>query len=173
MLHLPLDNFQNVVRDTVLVAIDLIIFNEQEEVLLGKRNNSPAKGYLFVPGGRVMKGERLEQALERISFAETRISLKKEQVVLFGVYDHIYDENYFEDPSFNTQYIVIACATKLAASDCFDHDEQHDSLNFIPVSKVLARGDVHTYTKNYFLQDCHNLFLSAKKWGQSVERRMS
>ncbi len=76
--------------------------------MVGGRKNSPAKGYLFVPGGRIMKGETLDQALVRISTGEVGITLNKNQVKLYGIYDHIYDDNYFEDVSFNTQYIILA-----------------------------------------------------------------
>ena len=45
--------FATVVESTPLISIDLIVENEQGEILLGKRTNRPARGYWFVPGGRV------------------------------------------------------------------------------------------------------------------------
>jgi hypothetical protein len=38
-----------------LVSIDLIIRDNADRVLLGLRNNEPAKGYFFVPGGIILK----------------------------------------------------------------------------------------------------------------------
>src|SRR5262245_15102798 len=63
-------DFLQVVRDAPLVSIDLIVRNLEGEVLLGLRNNRPAQGWWFVPGGIVRKNERFEQAFRRISQAE-------------------------------------------------------------------------------------------------------
>ena len=56
-----------IIDATPLISIDLIILNSNDEILLGKRNNRPAKGYWFVPGGRIRKNETLKQALSRIA----------------------------------------------------------------------------------------------------------
>lgn len=56
-------------RLTPLVAIDLIVRSE-EKVLLGRRTNEPAKGFFFVPGGRIFKGETARTAFQRITLAE-------------------------------------------------------------------------------------------------------
>jgi colanic acid biosynthesis protein WcaH len=56
-MRLPIDRFRNVVRDSVLVSLDLLIVNDKAEVLVGRRQNPPAKDWLFVPGGRVYKEE--------------------------------------------------------------------------------------------------------------------
>jgi colanic acid biosynthesis protein WcaH len=59
------DDFRSVVRLAPLVSIDLIIRNVRGEVLLGLRNNEPAKGSYFVPGGIILKQERLYEAFAR------------------------------------------------------------------------------------------------------------
>jgi colanic acid biosynthesis protein WcaH len=48
-----------VIRLAPLIAIDLIIRSARDEVLLGLRKNEPAKGCYFVPGGMILKNERL------------------------------------------------------------------------------------------------------------------
>ena len=53
------EDFASVVRFTPLIAIDLIVENTRGEFLLGQRTNRPARGYWFVPGGRVQKDESL------------------------------------------------------------------------------------------------------------------
>ena len=64
------DEFAQVVRNTPLVSIDLIISNPGQCVLVGLRTNEPAKGKWFVPGGVVLKYERLADAFARIVKAE-------------------------------------------------------------------------------------------------------
>ncbi|MFZ9336231.1 MAG: biopolymer transporter ExbD [Burkholderiaceae bacterium] len=57
---LPENLFRSVVAHAPLVAIDLVVQDRQRRVLLGWRRNPPARGYWFVPGGRVRKDETLE-----------------------------------------------------------------------------------------------------------------
>jgi colanic acid biosynthesis protein WcaH len=59
---LPPDIFRTVIASTPLIAIDLIVRNLQGQILLGWRVNRPAQGYWFVPDGRVLKNEALDNA---------------------------------------------------------------------------------------------------------------
>jgi colanic acid biosynthesis protein WcaH len=52
-------SFIDVVKRTPLVSIDIIVENRRNQVLLGLRKNEPAKGFWFVPGGRILKNERI------------------------------------------------------------------------------------------------------------------
>jgi len=60
----------NIIDSTPLVSVDLIIENPNKEILLGKRNNRPAQGFWFVPGGRIDKNEEIAGAIKRISTKE-------------------------------------------------------------------------------------------------------
>ena len=53
--------FENVIKKTPMIAIDLCITDENK-ILLGKRINPPAKNYYFVPGGRIRKSETIKNA---------------------------------------------------------------------------------------------------------------
>jgi colanic acid biosynthesis protein WcaH len=158
-MKLGLENFKNVVRDTVLVSLDLIFINEQDEVLVGRRRHGPARNYIFVPGGRVMKGETLAGALRRVVKQETGLSVSPNEVVLQGIYDHMYSDSCFEDPAISTQYVVIACRCPVSSGVSITPDQQHESLDFMPIAKLMANPQVHPYTKNYFQKDAENLFL--------------
>jgi colanic acid biosynthesis protein WcaH len=85
------DEFAQVVRNTPLVAIDLIIRDPDRCVLVGLRTNEPAKGKWFVPGGVIMKYERLADVFARIVKAEIGF----EASIGIGVYEHLYDTNVF------------------------------------------------------------------------------
>ena len=52
---LPHDQLRDVVRLAPLAAIDLVIRHSRDEILLGLRNNKPAKACYFVPGGMILK----------------------------------------------------------------------------------------------------------------------
>ena len=103
---LPQDIFEVVIRSTPLVSIDIILKNTIGEVLLGKRNNRPAKGNWFVPGGRVLKDEPLDVAFKRL--IQNELALKEEVSSKFrGVYQHFYDDNFLGN-NFATHYVVLA-----------------------------------------------------------------
>lgn len=53
------------------VAVGVILFDDQERVLLIQRGHPPAQGLWSVPGGRVERGETLVQACARELLAET------------------------------------------------------------------------------------------------------
>lgn len=144
------DTFINIVRNTPLVSIDLIIENPAGQILLGKRNNKPAKGYWFVPGGRIIKNETIEKAFQRISSTELGATMKIQQASFKGVYEHHYDQNFSEDDSFGTHYVVLAYHFKINDSIVFRTESQHESFIWKTKEELLKDSDVHQYTKNYF-----------------------
>jgi len=101
---LPTDIFKIVVDNAPLFAIDLVVVNESDELLVGKRLNAPAKDWWFVPGGRVFKNEHISDAFRRISDNELGMQCLLEQARLLGVFDHIYDDSVF-DSTISTHYI--------------------------------------------------------------------
>ena len=55
--------FLSVLKYTPLISIDLcLIYNN--EILLLKRNNDPAKGFFFTPGSRIHKINQLIKRLK-------------------------------------------------------------------------------------------------------------
>ena len=66
---LPDEVFEQVIENAPLVAIDLLVEDQDHRVLLGWRKNPPAQSSWFVPGGRIQKNETLEQAFARITLA--------------------------------------------------------------------------------------------------------
>ena len=68
--------FRNIVQNVPLVSIDLVVFNQENKMLVGFRCNNPAKGFWFVPGSRIFKDENIKSAFERISIKELNYKLK-------------------------------------------------------------------------------------------------
>lgn len=99
--------FMSVVKNTPLVAIDLIVRSSNQRMLLGKRVNEPAAGYWFVPGGRIYKSETLEQAFLRITATELGVAYTIAQARLVGAFTHLYDTNFAEVPGIGTHYVVL------------------------------------------------------------------
>ena len=139
-----------IIEATPLVSIDLIIRNPSEKVLLGKRINRPAKGYWFVPGGRIIKNETIIHALKRISKVEMGQDLSTEAHSLLGAYDHIYEDNFLNVDGINTHYVVLAFSILLQQEIDVNPDEQHSDLQWWEIDKLLKDPTVHHNTKAYF-----------------------
>ena len=139
-----------IIEATPLVSIDLVIRNPSNKVLLGKRNNRPAMGYWFVPGGRIFKNEKINQALKRISEVELGQDLSTKAPSLLGAYDHIYEDNFLNVKGINTHYVVLAFVIALQQEIEVKSDEQHTELKWWEVDKLLQDQTVHQNTKVYF-----------------------
>ena len=147
-MFLPDSEFANVISGAPLVSIDLIVKNDQGEVLLGKRHNKPAKGYWFVPGGRIRKNERSRDALSRI--AQGELGITATQGKLLGVFDHFYDDNVFGMPGFGTHYVALGYQLELSCTSRISPDAQHTELTWWSIAHLLASEEVHQNTKLYF-----------------------
>ncbi len=56
----------NKIKKTIPIpCIDLVVFNGAGHILMLKRENEPARGQWWFPGGRVLHGEKREQAVRR------------------------------------------------------------------------------------------------------------
>lgn len=145
---LPDDVFQTIVNNTPLISIDLIVKNTQGQVLLGKRNNPPAKNFWFVVGGRIRKNETFHQACARLTMQELGQSFSLEQAKFIAPYQHFYDDSIFGD-NISTHYIVLAY--ELAVDNLNNLPiEQHSCYQWFDVDKLLKNNEVHQYTKDYF-----------------------
>ena len=147
---LSLADLSTVVRLAPLVAIDLIIRNGDGEVLLGLRNNEPAKGFYFVPGGMILKNERLSEAFARLVKNETNLSAALEDARLLGAYEHFYANNRFGEAGYGTHYVVLGYELKLADTAGLKSDAQHSELRWWSESELLLSERVHENTKAYF-----------------------
>ena len=118
--------------------------------LLGRRQFRPAKGTMFVPGGRIYKNEPIDVAFNRVLLLETGQRIcEQDEKKFMGVYEHFYD-NSFWDANISTHYVVLAHRIKLKARFMEDPDNQHDILEWLPLNELLNRSDVHKNVKVYF-----------------------
>jgi colanic acid biosynthesis protein WcaH len=147
-MSIPAATFRDVVRHAPLISIDLVVQDAQGRVLLGLRTNRPARGTWFVPGGRIHKGETLEQAFRRISQAELGVALERGGARFLGVYEHFYPDNAFGE-DFGTHYVVLGYALTVDALPALPR-EQHQEYRWWPVEELLAAKGVHPNTQAYF-----------------------
>lgn len=150
-MWLPDQIFKTVISSTPLISIDLVVRNEKNEVLLGKRLNAPAKGFWFVPGGRVQKNETLDNAFIRLLREELGIEsgIVREDANFLGVFEHFYSDNVFDD-EVGTHYIVLGYEIKLGKDLLKELPiEQHSIFIWFQESNK-DEIKIHRYTKLYF-----------------------
>lgn len=147
--------FASVVAGTPLVAIDFIVEDEAGEVLLGLRNNAPAKGYWFVPGGRILKNETLGNAFARLAQDELGLRAQMMQSRFAGIYEHFYDTDFAGTVDATTHYLVLAYRLQIERASLQPPHEQHSQYLWIQAGRVARLPNVHPYTEAYF-QHCAN-----------------
>lgn len=137
--------FKTVIEHTPLVSVDLIV-KQEGKVLLGKRVNRPALGYWFTLGGRVLKNERIESAIQRIGKLELGIIFENNPKFI-GVFEHLYDDSIFEDVS--THYVNLAYEIEVSGLEDLPAD-QHNAYRWFGLEELMQHDEVHTYVKDYF-----------------------
>ena len=84
---IPDEVWSDFVERVPIRSVDLLVVTD-DGLSLAKRQNEPAKGEWFVPGGRIQKGESLEEAVHRVARVEMGVDVVIEEEL--GAYDHLY-----------------------------------------------------------------------------------
>jgi colanic acid biosynthesis protein WcaH len=131
---------------------------------MGQRLNRPAQGFWFVPGGRVLKDETLENAFNRLIKAELGLEAQA-QATYKGTYQHFYEDNVSNEDS-TTYYVVLAYEIEVNIALESLPRGQHGDYRWLTEQALLGDSNVHQYTKLYF-QKGHNSdapFMKLKIW---------
>ena len=78
--HIPNRLYKRIFSVVPRLCVDLLII-ENDCILLTKRRDNPGKGYWHIPGGRVIYGERLREAIKRKASEEINIEVEKSNLV--------------------------------------------------------------------------------------------
>lgn len=87
------EKYKFILRSLPIVCVDLIIVNSGK-FILGKRTKEPAKGRWFPPGGRILKDEKLIDAVVRKAKEELNLKIDPKSVKFLGVGETMFKENY-------------------------------------------------------------------------------
>jgi colanic acid biosynthesis protein WcaH len=148
-------DFLQLIKTAPLISVDLIIRNSRGEYLLGLRKNKPAQDCWFVVGSRIHKGERIEDALDRIIKQDLNSCYKdlviQNRIAFKKVYEHNYKDNFFGKAGFGTQYIVLAYEVDLDVNETNISKAENTQYKWFSKDEILRDSKVHFYTKAYFL----------------------
>jgi colanic acid biosynthesis protein WcaH len=99
----------------------------------------------------VRKYERLADAFARILKAEIGLEASIENARFRGVYEHLYDSNFFGEEEFGTHYVVLAYELNLDHQPLIVSDQQHSGFRWMTPAELTASPEVHQNTRAYFL----------------------
>ncbi|MFC6725367.1 GDP-mannose mannosyl hydrolase [Halobium palmae] len=145
----PDDDWRRIVEHVPLVSVDLLV-RDGDGVVVGKRTNEPAKGEWFVPGGTVLKGERLEAAVHRVAREELGVDVEIEERL--GTYEHFYDTS--EVPGVDSKHYLATAFVVTPAEDesgrrpweeAATRDDQHAGFRTV----VGDDAELHPYVRRY------------------------
>ncbi|MDO5851821.1 MAG: NUDIX hydrolase [Methanobacteriaceae archaeon] len=108
------------------ITVDMIIFNNQNELVLIKRKNNPYKNYWALPGGFIEYNEEAEHAAIREAKEETNLDIELKKLI--GVYSKA-----DRDPRGHT--ITIAY-TAIIKEGILKSDSDAKDTMFINVNKI-------------------------------------
>lgn len=151
-MWLNADDFRLVIKSTPLISLDLVVQNDHGEILLGRRLNRPAKESWFVPGGRVLKNETLDQAFERLTQTELGVLTARSQCRFLSVFEHFYPDSVFgEGPGVpSTHYVVMAYQFYWQQDVSIALPlTQHAAFRWWSTQEASTSDVVHPHTKAY------------------------
>ena len=99
---IPSGEFQKIVDTVPICTVDVLFFNsDKTETLLFRRQNEPLKGTFFSLGGRLLKGESLEDCAVRQAMREAGIAVRKEELTFGGVQGELHHNSMFKGVAYH------------------------------------------------------------------------
>ncbi len=127
MSLIPLDKYTGILEVLPVLCVDIVAQNAGGEYLLIKRANEPKKGVWWVIGGRVLKGETLEQSAARKVKEETGLQVKTMRPI--GYFELVRGKNPFGLP-FEYHTISIVFAADIDGNQPINLDNQSQGYKF-------------------------------------------
>jgi|WetSurMetagenome_2_1015567.scaffolds.fasta_scaffold539307_1 colanic acid biosynthesis protein WcaH len=107
---IPNELYKEILENMPICCVDIVIYAEKNALLI-KRVNEPEKGEWWVSGGRIKKGEDIEEAVKRIVREEIGLEIKEKRFL--GVYEYHSDKTNFKDVKTGTHSIVMGYAVEI------------------------------------------------------------
>jgi len=89
--YIPTEQYNQIVELIPIASVEAVIQIDGALLFL-KRNNQPAKGEWWFPGGRIKKGESIQNALIREIKEETGLTIT--QYKLINVYSRVFPQRH-------------------------------------------------------------------------------
>lgn len=139
---IPHEEWKTIVKNIPIVSVDLVVLHDGG-VVLGKRTNEPAKGEWFVPGGRVLKNESLQEAVHRVAKEELDVNVQIEESL--GAYEHFYENS--DVAGCGKHYVANGFVVSTTNREKISPDEQSEEMSVFGMDDLTK--DLHKYVRQY------------------------
>jgi colanic acid biosynthesis protein WcaH len=149
--RISLSKFKEIYRQVPRLCVEVVLLKSRS-LLLTQRAISPAVGQWHTPGGTVLKGEDLKQAVQRVAKEELGLSVEVGECI--GVIEY---KSYFDHYS---QDISLAFLVKIKNTKKIKLDRQADKFAFFSeLPKNMIKDQKDFYSKILKLRMSKNNFL--------------
>lgn len=97
--------YQEIIKSIPILCIDLIIIHNKKYLLI-KRSENPLKDEWWVPGGRVLSGETIEETAKRKLEEEVGIKITT-GMQIYAIYEDFFDKSSMGSHLYHTLSIVF------------------------------------------------------------------
>lgn len=120
------ENLYNNIRKVIpTVCVDLIVLNEENNFLLVRRKESPAKGDWWFPGGRIFKNETISNTVKRKGIEEIGLKLEIKKIISV-------EESIFNDENQNIHTVNLVVSTKVLSKTEITLDNSSSEYRWFP-----------------------------------------
>jgi len=137
---IPPEKYRVVANNVPVPSVDLLVHHDGG-LVLGRRQNEPAAGEWFVPGGSVFKRETLIEATRRVAREEIGTDVVVDDRL--GTYEHFYDAA--ATPGVETKHYLATAYVVTPRGAALSSDDQHSALRVFDA----PFPPVHDYVERY------------------------
>jgi|TARA_B100000315_G_C14216962_1_gene424681 colanic acid biosynthesis protein WcaH len=137
---IPTEEYREILEKLAIPCVDVFVENDSGEVLMIKRDNEPAKGQWWLPGGRIFKRETIKDAAIRKIREE--VGLELSDVAIVGAYETIFDEGPFGIET-GTHSVNVLVKGSVKSFDTMKTNGDHSGAKFFKD----IQEDWHSYLR--------------------------
>jgi colanic acid biosynthesis protein WcaH len=137
-MFIPEEEYSKITAVLPILCVDCLIIHEQKCLLL-RRTREPAKGQYWFPGGRVFKGETIQNAALRKAREEVNLNCKYEKVI--SIEETIFEQQGEMLSDIHT--VNICCHLSVNGLESLTIDESHDGYIWVNVGQA-KNLDLHS-----------------------------
>jgi|APSaa5957512576_1039674.scaffolds.fasta_scaffold02000_7 colanic acid biosynthesis protein WcaH len=125
--------YKKIVENVLIATVDIVVLSRDlKKLLLFKRENNPAKGIYYTPGGRIYKGEEAIECAIRKTKEEIGIDISKDDLGFGGTIVEKWENSFFSEEiesSFMTMFFYFI----LDNEDNLKLDKQHSEYKWFNI----------------------------------------
>jgi GDP-mannose mannosyl hydrolase len=138
--------YRNVVQNLIITCIDVFVYDPiNRTYLLVKRNQKPAQGMWWIPGGRHCKGESFFEAAIRKCKEELSIAIMP--ITLLNNYSTVFPDSEWDCQTHTINQVVFAL---IQPSSSPATDPNHDTWRWFDIDESPVRS---SYFANFNIEE--------------------